>query len=163
MKQGLKKNDIAEGDAQKKLDNYLFAYRSTPSTVTGKTPAELFLGRNLKCKLDLLKPPLDRLAVQFTNAVSKFTVGERVFVRNYNSKGKWLSMEVDVDGNLYKRHVDQLLRNRTSSFLSSDYGDYYGYDFDETVSRPVIASKNRFSIRNVSETSSKPCLSIWLS
>ena len=155
VKQGLKKNDIAEGDAQKKLDNYLFAYRSIPSTVTGKTPAELFLGRNLKCKLDLLKPPLDRLAVQFANAVSKFTVGERIFVRNYNSKGKWLSgvvcqkignvnYEVDVDGNLYKRHVDQLLRNRTSSFVSSDYGDYYGYDFDETVSRPVIASENRF-------------------
>ena len=148
VKQGLKKNDIAEGDAQKKLDNYLFAYRSTPSTVTGKTPAELFLGRNLKCKQDQLKPPLDRLAVQFTNVVSKFTVGERIFVRNYNSKGKWLSgvvnYEVDVDGNLYKRHVDQLLRNRMSSFVSSDYEDYYGYDFDETVSRPVIASENRF-------------------
>ena len=93
--------------------------------------------------------------MQFTNAVSKFTVGERIFVRNYNSKGKWLSVvvrqkignvnyEVDVDGNLYKRCVDQLLRNRTSSFVSSDYGDYYGYDFDETVSRPVIASENRF-------------------
>ena len=55
-----------------------------------------------------------------------------------------VNYEVDVGGKLYKRHVGQLLRNRTSSFVTSDYGDYYGYDFDETVSRPVIASENRF-------------------
>ena len=59
-----------------------------------------------------------------------------------------VNYEVDVAGKLYKRHVDQMLRNRTSSFVSSDYGDYYGYDFDETVSRPVIVSENRFRKTN---------------
>ena len=55
-----------------------------------------------------------------------------------------VNYEVDVGGKLYKRHVDQMLLNRMSSFVSSDYGDYYGYDFDETVSRPVIVFENRF-------------------
>jgi len=36
----------------------LFAYRNTPNSVTGLTPAELFLNRKPKTKLALLKPNL---------------------------------------------------------------------------------------------------------
>ena len=47
---------IEHGDGLRKLDNFLFAYRSTPSTITGKTPSELFLGRRIRSRLDVLKP-----------------------------------------------------------------------------------------------------------
>ena len=36
---------IQRGDLHRKLDSFLLAYRSTPLSVTGKTPCELFLGR----------------------------------------------------------------------------------------------------------------------
>ena len=79
-------NDIEKGDAQKKLDNYLFAYRMTPSTVTGKSPAKLFIGRELKSKLDLVKPNLEVHELAFTTVdhdiVRKYNIGDQVFIRN---------------------------------------------------------------------------------
>ena len=56
IKNGLKKCHIEKGNCTKKLQNFLFAYRNTPSTVTGKTPSELFLGRRSRTRLDIMKP-----------------------------------------------------------------------------------------------------------
>lgn len=36
--------------------NFLFGYRNTPHTTTGKTPAELFLKRQVRTRLSLLRP-----------------------------------------------------------------------------------------------------------
>ncbi len=43
-----------------RLSNFLLAYRSTPHTVTGVSPAELFLKRRLRIRLSLLKPDNSR-------------------------------------------------------------------------------------------------------
>ena len=56
IKKGLKASNIGTGDSLRKLDNFLFAYRTTPSSVTGNTPSALFLGREIRSRLDLLKP-----------------------------------------------------------------------------------------------------------
>ena len=56
VKRGLRAGQIEKGDTAKKLDNFLLAYRTTPSTGTGRTPSELFLGHKLRTRLDLLKP-----------------------------------------------------------------------------------------------------------
>lgn len=42
------------------LANFLLMYRSTPRTVTGRTPAELFLKRQIRTRFSLLKPELAR-------------------------------------------------------------------------------------------------------
>ena len=55
LKKGLKCNNT-NGEQQEKVDEFLMTYRSTPSTVTEETPAKLFLGRNLKTRLDVFKP-----------------------------------------------------------------------------------------------------------
>ena len=34
------------------------SYRTTPNTTTGVTPSELFLGRKMKTRLDILQPNL---------------------------------------------------------------------------------------------------------
>nr|XP_050042510.1 uncharacterized protein K02A2.6-like [Dermacentor andersoni] len=39
-----------------RLNDFLLAYRNTPNSVTGRTPAELFLKRQPRVKLSLLKP-----------------------------------------------------------------------------------------------------------
>ena len=41
---------------QKHLCQFLLHYRSTPHTTTGKTPAEIMFGRNIKTRMDLLHP-----------------------------------------------------------------------------------------------------------
>jgi hypothetical protein len=43
-----------------RLSNFLLSYRSTPHTVTGVSPAELFLKRKLRTRFSLLKPDLSR-------------------------------------------------------------------------------------------------------
>lgn len=62
VKKNLKRQVLAEGSTavslQHKLDNFLFVYRNTPSTVTGLSPAELFLQWKPRTKLALLKPNL---------------------------------------------------------------------------------------------------------
>ena len=41
------------------LANCLFQYRNTPHSVTGVTPAELFLKRNPRTKFSVLKPNME--------------------------------------------------------------------------------------------------------
>ena len=43
-----------------RLANFLILNRSTPHTVTGQSPAELFLGRQIRNCFTLLKPNLNR-------------------------------------------------------------------------------------------------------
>ena len=40
------------------LSHYLFAYRNTPHSTTGATPAQLLIERQLRSPLDLVKPDL---------------------------------------------------------------------------------------------------------
>ncbi|XP_055918698.1 uncharacterized protein K02A2.6-like [Eupeodes corollae] len=47
---------ISEGDMQTKLQRVLFKQNTTPNTTTGKTPAELLMGRRLRTALDAMHP-----------------------------------------------------------------------------------------------------------
>ena len=160
VKKGLIMNDIEKGDAQRKLDNYLFAYRTTPSTVTRKIPARIFIGRELKSKLDLVKPDLHRYEVALTKIVDhdirrQYNVGDNVFIRNYSSKIKWKSgvitnkigrilYDVKVGLNVHRRHIDQIISNRTQNTVSDIHGDEpLDYEFPDTSEIP-----RRYPIRN---------------
>lgn len=41
-----------------RVDNFLLTYRVTPHSETGRSPAELFLKRELRTRFSLLKPDL---------------------------------------------------------------------------------------------------------
>lgn len=41
-----------------KLSRFLLAYRSTPQTTTGVTPAELLFNRRLRMRVDLIRPDI---------------------------------------------------------------------------------------------------------
>ena len=85
-----------------RLANFLILNLSTPHTVTGQSPAELFLGRQIRNCFTLLKPNLNR-AVEENQVKQKeyhderrvkfreFKLKELVLVRNWRGGvEKWI-------------------------------------------------------------------------
>ena len=121
------KSSKCKGDIQKRLDEFLLKYRTTPHSLTKETPAKLLYNRELRTRLDLLKPSLnesmkvkqsEHLLDSDKNA-REFKVDQAVWIRNYASGEKWLpGVIVSKDGSCYytaqygdsicRRHVDQL-------------------------------------------------------
>ncbi|CAK1591364.1 unnamed protein product [Parnassius mnemosyne] len=110
---------------------FLFDYRNTVHKTTGKSPAKLMFGRELRCRFSLLRPnpvvdKIDteqvKLIINSKNNFKTFTTGEKVMVRDHRkNKNKWslgkiievlipgVTYMVEVDGLYWKRHVNQLL------------------------------------------------------
>jgi len=44
----------------RKLPNFLLAYRTTPHALTGEAPVVLLMGRNLRTRLDILEPNIQK-------------------------------------------------------------------------------------------------------
>ncbi|XP_046559854.1 uncharacterized protein K02A2.6-like [Haliotis rubra] len=124
FKQAMKKMKNQDGDIGDKLLRFLFSYRTTPHSSTGKTPAELLMKRTLRTRLSALRPAMENdMSVKedpHDNAPRYFDVGQAVFVRNYGVYGaRWLigtiverlgdrNYQVSVGSQVWKRHVDQI-------------------------------------------------------
>ena len=133
-----------ESDAlplHQRLSNFLLAYRTTSHATTNRTPSELFMGRTLRTRLDLLRPTCDRVvdgrqAQQKTDhdrraRSRELHVGQQVMARNLRQGVPWvagviierlspLTYLVQVDtGQLWKRHLDHL-RVRGDKPVSED-------------------------------------------
>ena len=132
----------AEGtqNIKQNLARFLFSYRTTPNSTTGQTPAEIFLNRRPKTRLDLLRPDLGRRVESKQNnqkvahdAHSKnreFQVDEKVLVQNFRGEPKWLeatvvertgpvSYKVMIGEETSRRHVDQMLSHKGKSITHS--------------------------------------------
>ena len=128
LKSGLKK--IAEGSLANRLSRFLLSYRTTPHSTTGGTPSELMFGRQLRTRMDLLKPDIGR-RVRFRQDQQKqghdtharpreFAVGTKVYAKNFGRGSLWLpgvvqeargpvSYTVELeDGRVVRRHVDHV-------------------------------------------------------
>lgn len=108
VKQSLRKYSVGTQLTKESwLANFLLRYRCTPHTVTGVSPAELFLKRRLRNRFSLLKPHLerhmeekqtqqkeqhDRSRVKLRELVS----GDPVHVRNHRGSGppKWVAGKI---------------------------------------------------------------------
>ncbi|KAF4518755.1 hypothetical protein B566_EDAN006159 [Ephemera danica] len=127
------------------LPNILLALRSTPSAATGRTPAELMFGRNVRTLLDRLHPytapqNVSRDAEAQQAMISQpsrvFAENDVVWYRNYRGNPKWLkgtvikvmgprNYEICTDsGDNISRHVDQMRRCAQSSGDLSPYNVY---------------------------------------
>lgn len=105
---------------QEKIQRVLFRYRATP-LACGKSPAELYLGRKLRIRLDAIFPNLPQRSKNIENTSRSFSEGERVLVRVFiNNKDTWYFGQVQKklgsrhytvqldSGRTLKRHIDQL-------------------------------------------------------
>ena len=108
------------------IPKFLLSYRTTPHTTTGVCPSLLLMGRRIRSKLDLMLPDAKSTNEEQMfrklelKKIRSFEVAEKVMVRTYaNNKEKWtpgiinkklgtLHYEVEVNGNLLKKHIDQL-------------------------------------------------------
>lgn len=122
------------GDINKKIANFLLTYRNTIHCTTNETPAKLFLGRNLRTRLDFLKPDVKNTVThsQMKTAFSsekrrerEFQIGQSVITRDYRNKDKWipgviqdrtgpLMYKVDIGSTSWRRHADQLRGSKIS-------------------------------------------------
>jgi len=141
VKDNLKKHLLAEHKnlepkltTKQKLDNFLLTYRTIPHTITGRTPAELFLKREVRTRFSLLKPDLNRRVMEKqetqmrnqatpSTTLREFHEKEDVLVRDYTGgKEKWVQGTVTeklgaqryyVNTGTRTRHchVDQMLKS----------------------------------------------------
>ena len=109
------------------IPKFLLSYRTTPHTTTGVCPSLLLMGRRIRSKLDLMLPDAKSTneekmfrKLEEIKKIRSFEVEDKVMVRTYaNNKEKWtpgtvtkvlgtLHYEVEVNGNVLKKHIDQL-------------------------------------------------------
>ena len=129
LKKSLKRTSGLSVDNQ--LVNLLLSYRSTPHTTTGVPPAELFLRRQLRTRLTLLRPDqgatIRRKQTQQkeqhdhdSKQLRTFQPGDHVAVRQFRGPEKWASgiivqslgpvgYMVSVNNRIIHVHVDHLV------------------------------------------------------
>ena len=130
FKRALQASEQSGRSFNQRLVNFLFSYRTTPHATTNRTPSSLFLKRELRTRLDLLRPDNatkvgEKQAAQKLGHDShakqrEYKIGDNVMARNYGSGPKWesaivverkgpLSYTVQLNsGVIWRRHIDQL-------------------------------------------------------
>ena len=145
VKHGLKK--IKTGSIEDRLAKLLFNYRITPQSTTGTSPAQLLFGRNLKSRLDLLKPDISS-RVEHRQQMQKsahdrharshyFVEGEEVYVRNFRCDPPWIAGEIIrvtgplsfkiklMDGRVIRRHQHHIRKRQTTASTPSKSCDVF--------------------------------------
>lgn len=148
LKKSLAKNRAIGGmTLEHCVANFVFGYRNTPHTTTGKTPSELFLRRQVRTRLSLIKPEFSQRMQTETEPnlprVRSFTVGQQVLVKNYRGGEKWLNgvirevlgpvtYNVEVNGKIVKRHVNQMLSTKANPAQLTQEDSCAVLDFEES-------------------------------
>ena len=84
---------------QQRIANFLLAYRSTTHSTTGRTPAGLFLGRELRTRLTLLCPGVGEKVIDSQSKQKatdhahakcrEFFPGNRIWAKDLRKEHKW--------------------------------------------------------------------------
>lgn len=133
IKRVLKKASLENVNDNTALSKFLFMYRNTEHSTTGREPAVAMFGRRLRGRLDLLRPDTGELvrsaqlaseerAAAARPPLRQADIGDAVIMRDYSKhRQKWAEGEVvrrsgpvtyaikTNDGHIHKRHIDQLL------------------------------------------------------
>ena len=129
MKNGLESNYCNNKTLKERLFDFLASYRSTSHTVTNRTPAEMFIGRNIRTRIDVIKPHLT-LGVNSNPHKNNLTLrtlspNDHVIVRRYGSIQKWKHgkiverinckmYKVLINGKVEENYIDQIKKIQTT-------------------------------------------------
>ncbi|XP_061774106.1 uncharacterized protein K02A2.6-like [Nerophis ophidion] len=132
FKAGMKKLVEQNLSVEDKISHILLRYRTTPHSTTGESPADLFLKRHVRTRLDFLKPSItERVRKRQYQQKEKhdsqaserqFDVNDSVYLRNTaGEKPKWIPgvvtqqtgpvsyrVQGETPDQVYRRHGDQL-------------------------------------------------------
>ena len=152
LKSAITRARITGEDIDTAVARHMLIYRNTVHSTTGECPSMLLMKRKLRTRLDLLKPSVQRHVENKQNSsaertasrhLRQFQKGDTVMVRNYGTGDKWLpgkisevlgtrNYMVETGGQLWKRHVDQLLKSQVEKQTTVHQ------DVDLRDSTPVI-------------------------
>ncbi|XP_031348378.1 uncharacterized protein K02A2.6-like [Photinus pyralis] len=163
LKQSLRAINGNSSDVEKELCRLLLQYRKMSHSITKQSPSMLMFGREITSRLDLIKPDLNKNATAIRNniPVRDFQINDRVAVRNYANDIKWKFGNVDKklgklhyhvkldNGNVWKRHVDQLRRVGV-------LGDATPRDSPQNDDIPYDPSNNHSDVTTLPETLPDP-------
>lgn len=134
------------------INKFLFDYRITKHCTTNETPMKLMLGREVKSRFSLMKPPIakstirEKQKIMIQNSRGKrnkqFTEGQKVYVRNYKdpNKDNWSQATIQRkigprnytcllthENRNIKRHLDQIIPAQSEEANDMDVSN----SFDE--------------------------------
>lgn len=171
----------ASGDStciNKKLNSFLCKYRITPQGTTNESPSMLMYGRNIRTRLDIMKPDLATtvLCKQYGskakhcgNEIREFSEGDPVNTRDYRCNAdKWtkgqihsrtgpLSYKVDVNGTLWRRHVDQIVGTSNNQAADPTPVDITAETpFESSVNVPCPPDSNKECVKDTASSTPTP-------
>lgn len=121
------------------LANILLRLRTTPNPASGESPAEILMGRKLRTIFDQIHPGNHKFSensvgnekLESTKRSRCFNTGDYVWFRNFGKGEKWLpgmvrtagarNYEIEVNGEMQPRHIDQLRSRVPSPITSTDH------------------------------------------
>ena len=126
---------------QQRIENVLLTYWPAKHPTTGRTPASLFLGRELRTRLSLFRPNVGEKVMDsqakpkathdvHARMLREFYPGDRVLVKHLRKEDTWWPGSVAErsgprsyvvvvnDGRVWKRHVDHLRRDSMERAVS---------------------------------------------
>ncbi|XP_018406799.1 PREDICTED: uncharacterized protein K02A2.6-like [Cyphomyrmex costatus] len=168
LKNALRRMKADTTNVRENLSKMLLQYRIAPHAMTKKSPAELFLGRKLRTRLDLLfpLPEKEETSSSYSCVNKSFKLDERVSCRNYVGKDKWKFGRIKKrcgivhylialdDGRTWRRHVNQMrLIGQATPNQETDWD--HGPVEDLTVRIEANASENKTTDKEQQKESSQ--------
>ena len=128
FKEGL--NKFSKGDIHTRICRFLYNYRRTIHSSTGKAPAELMFNRNFRGLVERIKPQGKKekgLERNCSFEKAEYEIDDAVFVKNFGKGKSWLEGKIidvlgvrnykvqlkDFGNMTWKRHADQLMPRYT--------------------------------------------------
>lgn len=154
------------------IQRYMMDYRTTIHCTTGQTPAKLLLGRELKTRMNLLRPPsatetiTNNQSRQIQNSSGRrrehFTLGDIVMIRDYHDPNhpSWEKATVcrvlgdktylceRGNGKVIKRHIDQMTKFYEKS--ETDEKSKFANDFNsKSVEKCKLKSCDKVNEKSI--------------